>query len=165
MARTADGGAFQMMSPRIRLVTLAIHVTTSVGLLGAVASFLVLAVTGLAGEASAYVAMRTIAWLLIVPLMGAALVVGVVESLGTPWGLFRTWWVVVKLVVTVLAAAVLLLQLRLIDAVAAFAAAGAIPADLTEGRMALVLHSAGGLAVLLLPAALSIWKPRGRLYG
>ncbi len=107
--------------------------------------------------------MRPIAWYAIVPLMLAALIVGVIESLDTSWGLVRYWWVIAKLALTVIATAVLLLQMRLIDGVAAFAAgATVLPPELGEARAALVLHSAGGLAVLLLAVMLSIYKPRGR---
>ena len=48
----------------------------------------------------------------------ASLATGVVQSLGTKWGLFRYWWVVVKLVITVIAVIVLLLYTQTLGALA-----------------------------------------------
>jgi len=146
------------------------HVTSSVGLLGAVAGFLALAVTGLTSQDAqmvrgAYLAMDVIARLVIVPLAVAALLIGVVQSLGTRWGLFRHYWVLAKLVMTVLAIIVLLLQMEAISYVASAAAETALSsADLFEARISFVVHAAGGLLVLLVPAALSVYKPRGRTW-
>ena len=126
-----------------------------------------LAVAGLTGGDSrtangAYPAMDLIAWFVIVPLAFAALVVGIVQSLTTRWGLFRHYWVLAKLLLTLFAAAVLLVKMRMVDAVADLASR----ADLSgsEAHMAqlqLVVHAAAGLAVLLVPVVLSIYKPRG----
>ena len=69
-----------------------------------------------------YLAMPLIAWLVIVPLAVASLLIGIVQSLGTPWGLFRHWWVLLKLLVTVFATTVLLLKMQLIGTVAGAAA-------------------------------------------
>lgn len=82
------------MSPRLRKISLVAHVTVSVGWLGAVASFLALAVAGLVCEdartvRSAYVAMELTSWVVIVPLSLAAVLTGLVQSLGTTWGLLR----------------------------------------------------------------------------
>jgi hypothetical protein len=155
------------MTPRVRKFVLTIHVASSVGLLGAVAAFLVLAIVGLvAGDAvtarSAYPAMKLTTWFVILPLALASLGIGVIESVGTTWGLFRHYWVVAKLVITAAAVAVLLLQLGVIDYMAATAAAGAPLGDgLIEARMALVAHGGGGLLLLLVPVALSLYKPQG----
>jgi len=156
------------MPPRLRKFMLAVHVSSSVGLLGAVAGFLALAIAGLTSEdagivRAAYPAMEVTAWCVIVPLALAALLVGLVESLGTRWGLFRHYWVLAKLLLTVLAVIVLLLQMQVIGLVADAAAETTLSRDdLREARMALVAHAAGGLLVLLVPAALSVYKPRGR---
>jgi hypothetical protein len=83
-----------MMSGGVRKLALTAHVITSVGWLGAVAVFLVLAVAGLTSGApatarAAYVAMEATTRLVIVPLCLASLLTGILQSLGTPWGLFR----------------------------------------------------------------------------
>jgi hypothetical protein len=148
-----------MLSAGWRKLVLLLHVTTSVGMLGAVAAFLVLALSGAAGDAGAYPAMQLVTWPVIVPLMGASLLIGIVSSLTTPWGLLRYWWLVAKLVATLIAGGVLLLQTRTIDALAA--ASPAMLPQMASGRAAMILHSAGGLAVLLAVMVLSIYKPRG----
>ena len=43
---------------------------------------------------AAYLVTALIGWLVIVPLSFAVLVTGLVQSLGTEWGLFRHYWVV-----------------------------------------------------------------------
>ncbi|MFE3559240.1 hypothetical protein ACFXKW_30930 [Streptomyces sp. NPDC059193] len=83
-----------LLPPRLRKLTLTLHVTASVGWLGAVAAFLALAVAGLTSGASqtvrgAYLAMDVIGWYVIVPFSVASLLTGVVQSFGTVWGLLR----------------------------------------------------------------------------
>lgn len=106
--------------------------------------------------------MALTAWYVIVPLVFAALVTGLVQSLGTSWGLFRHNWVLAKLLLTIVVTIVLLLQMDSISYVAVTAADPAFsPADLRGARRSLVIHAGGGLLVLLLPVALSLYKPQG----
>ena len=155
------------MSPVLRKVALIAHVTFSVGWLGSVAAFLALAIAGLTGEdpqtvRAAYLAMEVIGWFVIVPLSFASLLSGLVQSLGTAWGLFRHWWVVIKLVMTVLATAVLLVHMQpvghLADAVAAATLAGG---ELRGLRVQLLADAGAAIVVLLIATTLSIVKPRG----
>lgn len=156
-----------ILTPRLRKFVLAAHVTSSVGTLGAVATFLALAVVGLASEdalavRAAYVANELIARFVIVPLVFAALLIGLVQSLGTPWGLFRHYWVLAKLLLTVLTIVVLLLQMEGIGYLAEVAAERSLSdSELLGLRRSLRFHAAGGLLVLLVLVALSIYKPRG----
>lgn len=156
-----------IMGPRLRKFVLAAHITSSVGLLGAIAGFLVLALTGLVSQdgeivRACYLAMPLIAWLVIVPLAVASLLIGIAQSLGTPWGLFRHWWVLLKLLVTVFATTVLLLKMQLIGIVAGAAAGAALSrADLRGARLELAVHAGAGLMVLLVPMVLSVYKPTG----
>jgi hypothetical protein len=155
-----------IMPPGIRRFALTAHVASSVGSLGAVAGFLALAMVGLMSRdamtvRAAYVAMEPIALLAIVPLALGALLTGLVQSLGTSWGLFRHYWVLLKLFVTLFVAGVLMLQLPLIGYVAAAAAVSELGEDLRHARLSLVLHAGGGLVVLIVPVVLSIYKPRG----
>ena len=155
------------MPTRLRKFALALHVISSVGLLGAIAAFLALAVTGLTIQnaqmmRAAYPAMQLITRFVVIPLTFASLLTGFIQSLGTPWGLFRHHWVLVKLLLTVFAATVLLLKIELIDHAARLAAETVLPhADLGEAGIQLVVHAAGGLLVLLVPVVLSIYKPLG----
>lgn len=154
------------MNNRLRKLMLSLHVVTSVGLVGAVASFFLLSVLGLisADEAiirSAYVAMDPIARLIIVPLAICALLVGIIQSLTTPWGLLRHYWVIFKLAITIIVILVLLMQLSPIAALARYATENSFdPAALYRPRLSAALHAGVGLIVLLVPVILSIFKPR-----
>ncbi|MGH6897166.1 MAG: hypothetical protein ACREJ5_11565 [Geminicoccaceae bacterium] len=155
------------MTPRLRKFALTAHVTSSVGFLGAVAGFLALAVAGLTSQdaqmvRAAYLAMELTTWSVIVPLSFASLLTGAVQSLGTPWGMIRHYWVLVKLVLTVLTTIVLLLQMDPIGYMARVAAETTLSsADLRGLRGSLATHAAGGLLVLLVTTTLSVYKPRG----
>ncbi|MDX0494083.1 hypothetical protein GOC53_28080 [Sinorhizobium medicae] len=156
-----------MMSPFLRKITLVAHIVSSVGLIGAVASFLAFGVAGLSSGddqviRSAYVAMDLVARSVIVPLVFASLMTGLVQSLGTTWGLFRHYWVLAKLLLTLFTATVLMLQMNGIAHLAAVAAEAALPSiELLDARRSLVAHAAGGLVVLLVTTTLSVYKPRG----
>jgi hypothetical protein len=155
------------MAPTLRKVALIAHITSSVGSLGAVAAFLALAIAGLSSEddqvvRSIYVAMDVIARTVIVPLVFASLVTGLIQSLGTTWGLFRHYWVLAKLLLTIFTATVLMLQMDGIAYIADMAAETAFSTtDLLGLRLSLVVHAAGGLVVLLVTTTLSVLKPRG----
>src|SRR5829696_7708504 len=101
------------MRQPLRKLLLTAHVTFSVGWLGAVLVYIVLAVTGLASRdrelaRAAFMTLETVGWFVIVPCSVAALVTGVVQSLATEWGLFRHYWIVAKLVLTTLGTIILL---------------------------------------------------------
>jgi hypothetical protein len=100
------------MTPRLRKFALTAHVTFSVGWLGTVAGFQALAIVALTSREpetvrGSYLAMELTGWYVIVPFCLASLVTGLVMSLGTPWGLFRHYWVLVKFLITVVAALIL----------------------------------------------------------
>lgn len=106
--------------------------------------------------------MDPIARTVILPLMFGSLLSGLVLGLGTPWGLVRHYWVLIKLVVTSFAAVVLLIKMPLIAEAARLAAAPAPDGDsLRLVGQQLLFHSAAGLTLLLLPMVLSTYKPRG----
>jgi len=155
------------MAPGLRKFALTIHVISSVGLLGAIACFLALAVAGLTSQndqivRAAYLAMELIARFVIVALAFASLLSGLIQSLGTQWGLFRHYWVLAKLLLTVFATVVLLAKMELISYAARLSAETTLPrADLSAAGIQLLVHAAGGLLVLLVPAVLSICKPSG----
>lgn len=154
-----------IMPPGLRKLALTAHVTSSVGWLGAVVVFLALALVGLASEDAptargAYLVMEPAARYVLVPLAFASLLTGIVQSLGTAWGLFRHYWVVFKLLITLLATLVLLVYVGTFRQLAVAAADSST--DLREVRNASpVLHAALALLVLLVATVLAIYKPRG----
>jgi hypothetical protein len=156
-----------IMAPGLRKLALTAHVTSSLGWFGAVAAFLALAITGLTSQDAqlarvAYRAMEVITWFVIVPLAFVSLLTGIVSSLGTKWGLFRYYWVLLKLLITALATLILLVHLQPIERLAAVAATTSVSgANLRDAQLNMVVASAAALAVLLALTALSVYKPRG----
>ena len=156
-----------MMTAGLRRFALTTHITSSVGWLGSVAAFLALSIAGLSSldtqiVRGAYVGMHLITWYVIVPLCLASLFTGLIESLGTQWGLFRHYWVGIKLLLTVLATLILLVHTQPIDAVAAVAARGDLSAfDLGQVRLQLVGDASAALFVLVVTTTLSVYKPWG----
>jgi hypothetical protein len=153
------------MTPRLRRFALTAHVTSTVGWLGAVIVFLALAILGLAGQDAqtvrgAYLVMEPTAWSVLVPLAVASLVTGVVQSLGTPWGLFSHYWVLFKLLITVFATIVLLLYMKTFSFMAGVAADPRADLDQVRNPSPL-LHAALALLVLLVATTLAVYKPRG----
>jgi len=155
------------MSPRLRKFVLTAHITFAVGWLGAVAGFLALAVAGLTSQdtqqvRSAYLAMDTIARFVIVPLSFAPLVTGPVLSLGTPWGLFRHYWIVAKLLITILSTLILLIHMQPINQLAAIAAESTLASgEHLQLRIQMVIASAAAVVALLVATTLGVYKPRG----
>jgi hypothetical protein len=156
------------MTPRLRKLTLTAHVTSSVGWLGAVVAYLALAITGLTHPdaqlvRAAYLAMELIGWFVIVPFSLTALLTGLVQSLGTEWGLFRHYWILVKFLLSIGATLVLLVHMRRVSQMSGIAAGMTLSgADFGMLRLQLAVHAGGGLLVLLAATALSVFKPWGR---
>lgn len=155
------------MTPRMRKLVLTAHITSSVGFLGAAMAFLALAVGGLTSSdeqmtRAAYLAGASVTWAVIVPLSFASLLTGLVQSVGTPWGLFRHYWVLAKLLLTVLCVIALLVHTRPIDYLASEAAhTGFLNPDLRGVRIQLVVAAGLALLALLAATALSVYKPPG----
>jgi hypothetical protein len=155
------------MTPGLRKLALTAHVTSSVGWLGAVAGFLVLAVAGLTSHdaqivRAAYLGMELTAWFVIVPLSLASPLTGIVMSLGTTWGLFRHYWVLIKLLITVFATIVLLLHMQPIGHLARVVAATTLSkGELAGLRIQLLANAGAALLALLVATTLSVYKPRG----
>ena len=155
------------MTPRLRKFALTAHITFSVGWLGAIVPYLALAIAGLTSRdaqmtRAAYLSMEWIGWFVIVPLSFAALLTGLIQSLGTPWGLLRHWWILAKLVLTTGATFILLKHMQAVSRMSQAAAEATLAdADFRVLRVQLVVHAAGGLLVLLTVTALSVFKPWG----
>ncbi len=152
------------MTPGLRKLALTAHVTSSVGWLGAVACFLALAVAALASQdaqvvRAAHLMMQPAGWFVLVPLSIASLVTGLVQSLGTRWGLFRHYWVVVKLLINVVATVVLLLYMQSVGDLADVASSGGDLGRLRDPSS--VIHAGAALVLLLVATTLSVYKPAG----
>ena len=152
------------MAPGLRKFVLTVHLTFSVGWVGAVVAYLALGISAVTSQdaqtvRAAYIAMEVTGWFAIVPLALAALLTGLVISVGTQWGLFRHYWVVITLVLSILSTVVLLLHMPAVSSLARVARE-ADGADL-GGLGGDLLHAGGGLLVLLAITVLNVYKPRG----
>lgn len=155
-----------VMPPRVRKLALATHLSCSIGWLGAVVAYLALDLTVATSEdaqlvRAAWIAMGIVTSSAIVPLALASLLTGLVMGLGTKWGLIRHWWVLISLLLTIVATLVLLSESGVVSRIAAMAAD---PTTSEGDLLALpptLLHSVGGLLVLLVVQVLNIFKPQG----
>lgn len=156
------------MTPSIRKFVLTAHITSAVGWLGAVAAFLVLAIVSLTTQniqtvRGVYLAMGLTGWFVIVPLCLASLLTGLVMSLGTKWGLFRHYWVLVKFLLTVISTLILFGFTQTLGNIGILAADMTLSVDeLRSLSQSPVIHSGGGLLVLLVNTTLSVYKPWGK---
>jgi hypothetical protein len=155
------------MTPRLRKFALTAHVTSSVGWLGTVASFQALAIAAVTSRQpetvrGLYLAMELIGWYVIVPFCLASLVTGLVVSLGTPWGLFRHYWVLVKFLITVVSALILFGFTQTLGSLGDLAADATLSIhELRNLKQSPVLHSGGGLLAILVATILAVYKPWG----
>jgi hypothetical protein len=157
------------MKPGWRKFALTAHVTSSVGWLGAVAGFFALAIAGLIDKdaqmvRAAYLAMDLTYRYVIVTSGLASLLTGLISSLCTEWGLFRHYWVLVKLLATIPLTALLLVHAQPVSDMAHVAAKRTLSNDDLSGmRFQLLVYAGAALLVLLMITALSMYKPRGRI--
>jgi hypothetical protein len=157
-----------IMSPGLQRLALTAHITSSVGWLGAVVGFLALAIVGVTSQdahtvRAVYLVMEPVGWFVLVPLSLASLLTGLVQSLGTKWGLLQHYWILAKLCINVFANLVLLMYMQtlgyLADVAADTTSPDAIPGVLRNTTA--VLHAGGALLLLLVAVTLSVYKPRG----
>jgi hypothetical protein len=154
------------LPPPLRKGALAVHLAVSVGWIGAVAAYTALDIMAASSGDPAtlravYLGMGLIAGSVIVPLAVAALLTGLLVSLGTKWGLLRHWWVVISLVLTVFATVVLLVETGTITAYATVAADPAATDAQLRSLGSTLVHSVGGTLVLLVVLVLNVYKPPG----
>jgi hypothetical protein len=153
------------LSPLLRKFVLTAHITFAVGWLGAVAVFLALAIAGLNSKdaqimKAAYLGMDLTARFVILPLSFAPLLTGPILSLGTPWGLFRHYWILAKLVITILSTIILLIHMQPISHLSVMAADGTLSGT-DPLRIQMVAASGAAVVALLVTTALAVYKPRG----
>src|SRR5215210_2437485 len=155
-----------IMASRLRKCALAAHIALSVGWIGAVADYIALDVAAATSRnaetlRACYLAMELIAWYVIVPLALTSLLTGLVMSLGTKWGLFRHYWVLISLLLTIIATVVLLVETQTIGHFATIAADPATSGGDLRSLGNTMIHSVGGTVVLLVILVLNVYKPRG----
>ncbi len=163
-SNTAPKAAIAVLSPGARKLALSVHLTVSVGWIGAVFTYLGLGITAIRTADDELIramwsAMEVTGWYVIVPLALASLVTGLVMALGTKWGLFKHYWVVISFSLTVFAVVVLILHMPTVSSTAEVAQSA-------EGHALEALggdlgHPGIGLGILLVVQVLNLYKPRG----
>jgi hypothetical protein len=153
-----------IMKPGLRKLALSAHLTFSVGWIGTVIAYLALGVTAAKSEdldtvRGAWMAMELVGWYVIVPLALASLLTGLVMALGTKWGLFRHYWVLISFGLTVFATIILVLHMPTVSSMAEIAqeAEGA-RLEALGGDLG---HPGIGLVILLVVQVLNLYKPPG----
>ena len=154
------------MGPALRKGMLSLHIIVSMGWLGALAAYLALDLIAATNSdlqmvSAAWIGMNAIVTYVIVPLAIATLITGIIQSLGTKWGLVRYWWVLISLVLTIFATVVLLSQTEHIRLAAEAASHAETVSGEHGGRGNTLLHSIGGMVVLIVITVLNVYKPPG----
>ena len=152
-ATPPDTATRRRFGRRTRNIVLTIHIVVSVGLLGDSAGFLAIAIRRAASDDPAFVdashdLLGTFALFFGIPLSFLALLTGIALGLGTPWGVFRHAWVVIKLVliVTVIVVGATILRPVLAD-------------DGDPSSTPLIAGAAYDVAALTAATTLAVFKP------
>lgn len=152
------------LGTRSRNALLSVHIASTVSALGADLVILSLSLAGLTGSdpRTIYPAMSLIGASVMAPFAIVSLVTGVLLARLTGWGVFRYWWVTIKLVTTTVL--VVLVQLVLVPRLGAAARAAGAGLALTDAeRLQLVVTSATGSSLLIAMIVLAVFKPSWRL--
>jgi len=153
-----------IMKPGLRKFALSMHLTFSVGWIGTVVAYLALGLSAVSSTDAAtirgaWMAMELIGWYVIVPLALASLLTGSVMALGTRWGLFRHYWVIISFLLTLFATVVLILHMPSVTSTAEEARTA--DTQVLESLGGDLHHPAVGLVVLLVVQVLNLYKPKG----
>jgi uncharacterized membrane protein len=160
------------LAPAARKTVLVLHIISGIGWMGVDIAVFVLLMTARTTDdaalvASAFNAIRMIVPVVVPPLSLGILVTGLLLGLGTPWGLVRYWWVVVKLilslVMTVLVFVSLVPGVNSMDVLSATTmSADAVRASLGELPTQLMFPPVVSFLMLGVATILSIFKPWSR---
>lgn len=161
------GAAGRRLSRRWRRTTLVVHVVSAGAWIGIDVMVAVLVLSGRFGTTEtrslAYRALGTfVVWPMLTAGLGC-LLTGLVLGLGTKWGLFRYWWVLVKLVLNVALCVLILVLLEPgMDEVVAWGEA--LPDGGPQPRFVTTLFfpPAVSLTALAFATTLAVVKPWGR---
>jgi hypothetical protein len=162
MTRAMDPGPTEpaprprrMLPPRVRRAVLTLHIIVSVGLLGDVAGFLAVAIRASTAEPGRAAVLNDVlsmfGMLFGIPLSAIALITGVTLGLGSRWGVFRSRWVTVKLL--------LLLSIMLVGTFVIGPAEVAVRAGDAGAASRLVAAGVWDLLALVVATVLSVYKP------
>jgi uncharacterized membrane protein len=157
------------LTPAWRKALLVLHIVSGVSWMGVDIALLVLLLTARAADdaasvASAFNAIRMIVPIAVPPLSLSIVATGLLLGLGTPWGLVRHWWVLVKLVLSLVMAVLVFTSLVPgVNAIAeldlATTSADAVRASLGPLPSMLLFPPVVSFLMLGTATVLSIFKP------
>lgn len=157
------------LTPTVRKVVLVLHIVAGIGWMGVDIALFVLLVTARTTNdanlaASAFNAIRMIVPVAVPPLSLGILATGLILGLGTPWGLVRYWWVLVKLILSLVMTALVFLSLVPgVSSLQVLAAAGmsadAVRASLGPLPTQMMFPPVVSFLMLCVATVLSIFKP------
>lgn len=152
------------LPPSWRKLILAVHLTCSVGWIGSICAYLVVAfAVPITHEPetvrAAWISMDLLGWYAIVPLAVASLATGILIASLTRWGLLRHYWVLISLSGTAVLIAILIFHMPDVSAQAERARNASPDALLEMGSD--IPHALLGLLSLIGILVLNIYKPRG----
>ncbi|CAH1214655.1 hypothetical protein PAECIP111893_03829 [Paenibacillus plantiphilus] len=157
-----------ILSPSLRKLVLTVHVITTMGWIGSAAAYIPIAAYVLNNQdadmvRSAIQIMSLIANFIVVPVAFASLLTGVALSLGTRWGLFRHYWILFKLLFTVLAVVMLVAYIQELSHAASIASKSTLSnTEISILKDSIhIVHPSGGLLIVLVATVLSVYKPKG----
>jgi len=156
------------LSQNIRRLNLTSHITFSVGWLGSVVAFFALALVSITSQRienvrAVCIAMEIVSWYVILPFCIGSFITGLVQSLGTNWGIFKYYWVTVKFILTLGASFLLILHLKPITYLAQQASEIGSLDKISSTAVDLSIKSAAAIFVLLSLIFVSVYKPWGRI--
>lgn len=160
------------LTPTWRKMILILHVISGIGWMGVDIALLVLLFTARTTDdpalvASGFNAIRIIVPVAVPPLSLAILVTGLLLGWGTPWGLLRHWWVLTKLILSLIMTVLVFVALvpgvnEINLLVAGGSSADAIRASLGDLPTGLLFPPVVSFLMLGAATVLSIFKPWGR---
>ncbi|SFO90547.1 hypothetical protein SAMN04489713_110197 [Actinomadura madurae] len=156
---------FPQLKRLARRVWLTLHVGVSVGWLGLALAMTTLAITGATADDHAvrhgsYELMHVFDLTIVIPSVVLAVVTGLVVSLGTPWGLVKHRWVLLKFVISLVIPVIATVQSGWIEELQHRTADPA--ADPGGTGLVLVLCMLLYAALLWTAVVLSVFKPGGK---
>jgi hypothetical protein len=157
------------LTPAVRKTVLVIHAISGISWMGVdIALFVLLMTARTTNDAtlviSGFNAIRMIVPVAVPPLSLSILVTGLILGLGTPWGLVRYWWVLVKLILSLIM--IVLVFFSLVPAINSLAvpsatsvSAEAVRASLGPAPTMLMFPPIVSFLMLGIATVLSIFKP------
>ena len=156
------------LSTNLRKLNLIVHLTSSLGWFGGCLAFIFLGVFALnqgdfqvAGSLS--YGLKICTWYVILPLCIISLFSGIIQAVGTQWGLFKHYWIIIKLLLTCMATILLIIHLQPIDMLSnAFIKDGVDRVTASQNIISLISKAGLAAITILLLTTISVFKPWGK---